>query len=163
MCANDDLAFLRTELEVIRTAAERGQPIFGICLGAQLIAKALGGTVYKSAVQETGWQDLHLDRSAGLDPVFSASGVWRVFQMHEDTFDLPSGASRLATSAACANQAFRWGRAVYGVQFHPEMTPSMVEEWSAELGLPAWPETPAACVRLAQTCDRLIGGWRALL
>lgn len=163
MCANDDLPFLRQELAVIREAAHRRQPIFGVCLGAQLIAKALGGRVDRSAVQETGWQDIHLDHSSALDPVFSDSGIWRVFQLHEDTFDLPPGATRLAASEVCPNQAFRWGRAVYGVQFHPEMTPAMVADWSAALGLPEWAETPAACSGLARTCDRLIGGWGSLL
>lgn len=163
MCANDDLAFLGRELELIREEAERGRPMFGVCLGAQLIAKALGGTVYRSAVRETGWQDIHLDRNAASDPVFSDSGVRTVFQLHRDTFDLPPGAVRLATSGTCANQAFQWGRAVYGVQFHPEMTPAMVEEWSREAGLPSWPGTPAACSTLARTCGKLISGWSSLL
>jgi GMP synthase (glutamine-hydrolysing) len=163
MCANDDLPFLRQELDVIREAAGRGQPILGVCLGAQLIARALGGIVYRSAVQETGWQDIHLHPEAASDPVFSASGSWRVFQFHGDTFDLPPGATRLAASDACANQAFRWGNQVYGVQFHPEMTPAMIAEWSRASGLPEWPETSAACPELARTCDRLVGGWRSLL
>jgi GMP synthase (glutamine-hydrolysing) len=114
-------------------------------------------------VQETGWQDIHLERSALSDPVFQADGSIRVFQLHHDTFDLPAGAIRLAGSAACANQAFRWGRAIYGVQFHPEMTAPMVEEWSREAGLPEWPETPRACLDLARTCDRLMAGWSSLL
>jgi len=163
MCANDDLPFLRRELDLIREAAGRGQPVLGVCLGAQLIARALGGTVYRSAVQETGWQDIHLDPCATSDPVFSASGNWRVFQLHEDTFELPPGGARLAVSEACPNQAFRWRDHVYGVQFHPEMTPAMVAEWSGKLGLPEWPETPAACSELARTCDRLVAGWRSLL
>jgi GMP synthase (glutamine-hydrolysing) len=162
MCANDSLPFLQKELELIYGAANCGKPVFGICLGAQLIAKALGGTVYQS-VQETGWQDIHLEQSALSDPVFQAGGSIRVFQLHQDTFDLPAGAVRLAGSAVCANQAFRWGRAVYGVQFHPEMTAPMVEEWSRELSLPEWLETPRACAKLAETCDRLMAGWSGLL
>lgn len=164
MCANDNLPFLHQELELIGLATQQGLPVLGICLGAQLIANVLGGTVYESAVQETGWQDIHLDREAASDPVFSAlTPVTRVFQLHNDTFDLPSGAVRLAASDICPNQAFRWGRAIYGVQFHPEMTPAMVADWSRESGLPESPETPEACAELAQTCDRLVGGWSRLL
>jgi GMP synthase (glutamine-hydrolysing) len=163
ICANHDLPFLQNELELIYGAANCGKPVFGVCLGAQLIAKALGGTVYQSAVRETGWQDVHLEKSAFRDPVFQAAGRMRVYQLHQDTFDLPAGAVRLGSSAVCANQAFRWGRAVYGVQFHPEMTAPMVEEWSRELNLPESPETPGACARLAQTCDRLMTGWSRLL
>jgi GMP synthase (glutamine-hydrolysing) len=164
MCANDDLPFIRQELELIDGAAHRGQPIFGVCLGAQLIAKALGGTVYKSAVQEIGWQDLHLERAAASDTVFSSLGsVSRVFQFHRDTFDLPSGAVRLARSEACPNQAFRWGAAVYGLQFHPEMTPAMVAEWSRDAALPEWSETPASCTQLARLCEKLVHGWSGLL
>jgi GMP synthase (glutamine-hydrolysing) len=129
-----------------------------------LIAKALGGTVYKSAVQETGWQDIHLDGNAASDPVFSSLGsVSRVFQLHHDTFDLPPGAVRLAGSERCPNQAFRWGRAVYGVQFHPEVTPATVAAWSRELALPEWPRTPASCAELAGTCEKLMRGWSGLL
>ena len=163
MCANDRLPFLQDELDLIRGAANGDKPVFGVCLGAQLIAKALGGTVDRSSVQETGWQDVHLEENALRDPVFQATGSMRVYQLHQDTFDLPAGAVRLGSSAVCANQAFRWGRAVYGVQFHPEMTVRMVEEWSGELGLPVSPETPGACANLAQTCDRLIAGWSGLL
>jgi GMP synthase (glutamine-hydrolysing) len=163
MCANDDLPFLQKELELICSAARLGKPLFGVCLGAQLIAKALGGKVYQSAVQETGWQDVYLGQSAERDAVFQGAGSMRVYQLHQDTFDLPAGAIRLGSSAVCANQAFRWGRAVYGVQFHPEMTAPMVEEWSRELGLPESPETPGACAILAQTCDRLMTGWSRLL
>jgi GMP synthase-like glutamine amidotransferase len=164
MCANDDLPFLHQELELIQLAAREGLPVFGVCLGAQLIARALGATVYESAVQETGWQDIHIEGDASSDPVFQAlPPATRVFQLHRDTFDLPEGAVRLAASDACENQAFRWGRAVYGVQFHPEMTPGMIAEWSRELDLPRWTETPASCANLAQTCVKMIHGWSALL
>jgi GMP synthase (glutamine-hydrolysing) len=164
MCANDNLPFLHQELELIDLAARQGLPVLGICLGAQLIANVLGGTVYRSAVQETGWQDIYLDREAASDPVFSSlTPLTRVFQLHNDTFDLPPGATRLAASDACANQAFRWGRSIYGVQFHPEMTPGMVADWSREVGLPAWEETPESCTKLARTCETLVEGWSGLL
>jgi GMP synthase (glutamine-hydrolysing) len=164
VCANDDLPFLRRELEIIRAAIRRGQPVFGVCLGSQLIARALGAKVFASPVAETGWKHVHVEPGASTDPVFhSLEPSPRVFQFHQDTFELPAGSVRLASSGECANQAFRWGRAVYGVQFHPEMTEGMVREWSRESNLPEWPETPVACSDLARTCDKLLGGWGALL
>ncbi len=163
MCANDDLPFLERELGLIRSAAARRQPSFGICLGAQLIAKALGGRVYRSAAPETGWHDIRLQDACRSDPVFSRlDSVESVFQLHEDTFALPPDATLLAGSEICANQAFRRGESVYGVQFHPEVTPAMIEDWGRELSLPL-AAPPAACARLAQTCERLLGGWSEFL
>jgi GMP synthase (glutamine-hydrolysing) len=164
MCANDDLPFLRRELEAIDEAARRGQPVFGVCLGAQLIAKALGGEVKRNAAPESGWFPISLSDAAASDAIFSRiATVQEVFQLHQDTFTLPAGSTLLASSQACENQAFRWGRATYGVQFHPEMTRGMLEEWRAELGLPGWEEPREAFSRLADTCDRLLGGWSKLL
>lgn len=164
MCANDDLDFLHRELDLIREAAGRRQPVFGICLGAQLIAKALGGRVNRSAVDETGWSSIALTDAAGSDPVFSRlDHSPMVFQLHHDTFDLPPGAVRLASSAACPNQAFRAGATTYGVQFHPEMTPQMGAEWAAVLGLPTWPEPSGAYEELARTCETLLDAWKDLL
>lgn len=164
MCANDPLEYLRTELDLIRSAAQRGQPVLGICLGAQLIAKALGASVKRGAASEIGWRSIELDPAASADPVFAdLPSPTTVFQLHNDTLELPDGATRLAHSPEAPNQAFRWGRSVYGVQFHPEMTEQMVREWSADSRLPEWPETPARCVELARTCDRIVGGWSTLL
>jgi GMP synthase (glutamine-hydrolysing) len=164
MCANDDLGFLREELAIIRRAAEAGQPVLGVCLGAQLIAKALDAAVYRNAVPETGWKHIELEPIASSDPVFSRwSAGPAVFQLHWDTFELPDGAIRLARSEGAANQAFRWGRAIYGVQFHPEMTVEMVRDWSGVVGIPESADTPARCAELAGACDELIGGWSALL
>jgi len=163
MCANDDLPFLRQELDLIRDAIVRQLPIFGVCLGAQLIAKALGGRVYPSAVSEIGWHQIEIDRAASEDPVFSAlPPVDTVFQLHYDTFDLPPGAVRLASSAAVPNQAFRLGASVYGVQFHPEMTPAMIEDWRDTLGLPLT-APPNECARLAGACGALFTRWSELL
>jgi GMP synthase-like glutamine amidotransferase len=164
MCANDNVAFLQRERELIEAAAARGQPIFGVCLGAQLIARALGGTVYRNAVPETGWLDIHCSEAAPSDPIFSRiPPVQKVFHLHQDTFDLPPGATLLAGSALCANQAFRCGRAIYGVQFHPEMTPEMIADWRAELSLPELDAPREACSRLAALCETLLGGWSGLL
>jgi GMP synthase (glutamine-hydrolysing) len=164
MCANDDLDFLRRELDLIRAAAGRKQPVFGVCLGAQLIAKALGGRVYPSAVPESGWFPIRLTEAAASDPVFATLGSSPdVFQLHQDTFDLPPGAVHLAASPACPNQAFRCGESIYGVQFHPEMTPEMMAEWSTVLGLPDLLGTPSLYRSLAATCETLFAGWKSLL
>jgi GMP synthase-like glutamine amidotransferase len=164
MCANDRLPFLEAESELIQGAVVRAQPVLGICLGAQLIARALGAKVYKSPVPEIGWKPVEMDPLASSDPVFSAwNSRVNVFQLHYDTFDLPFGAERLGHSPEVANQAFRWGRSVYGVQFHPEMTEEMVRDWSAESGLPEWPETPDRCIELARACDAMVGAWSTLL
>jgi len=120
LCANDDVPFLRAEIDLIRSASDRRQPIFGVCLGAQLIAKALGGRVYASASPETGWSDIQLAECARKDRVFAPlAPVETVFQLHQDTFDLPPGATLLASSERGVREAFRCGSAVYGVQFHP--------------------------------------------
>src|SRR5579872_2563242 len=97
MSANDDLPYLREEIEVIRQAVERGQPLLGVCLGSQLIAKALGARVYRNAVKEIGWFDLHLTDAGRHDPVLSGlDGPETVFHWHGETFDLPHGAQWLA-------------------------------------------------------------------
>jgi GMP synthase (glutamine-hydrolysing) len=164
MCANDGLDFLTRELDLIRAAAGRGQPVFGVCLGAQLIAKALGGRVYRSAVQETGWSTIELTQAAMTDPLFAPlPRRTEVFQLHQDTFDLPEGAVWLAKSDACANQAFRAGRSIYGLQFHPEITPQMGAEWRDVLCLPNFATPPGAYRRLRATCETLLCGWKGLL
>ncbi len=133
MSANDDLPYLRHELSFIRQAAGRGQPVLGVCLGSQLIAKALGARVYRNPVKEIGWYDIELTEAGRCDPLFA--GLDRsqtVFQWHGETFDLPSGADWLASSAACAHQAFRVGSNIYGLQFHLEVTPEMIAGWCTE-------------------------------
>jgi GMP synthase (glutamine-hydrolysing) len=164
MCANDDLPFLRREAELIRQAAQSGSPVLGICMGAQLIAKALGGRVYKSAVPEIGWFHIHVTPAGMSDPVFAHSeNPQPVFHWHQDTFELPPGAELLATTPTCRNQAFRRGRNVYGFQFHPEMTPAMIEDWqrsAAVRGEALEAIDPALHAgALAQLCDRIVAGW----
>src|SRR5262249_21190983 len=110
MSANDDLPYIRRELELIRTAISRGTPVLGVCLGAQLIAKALGSRVYPNRVRELGWLPIRWSDAAGDDPLHRGlSGCDTVFHWHYETFDLPEGAVRLASSEGCLNQAFRFG------------------------------------------------------
>jgi GMP synthase-like glutamine amidotransferase len=130
MSANDDLPYLRAELALIEQAAKVGQPVLGVCLGAQLIAKALGARVYRDRVKEIGWYPVQWTPAAARDPLFTGlSAPETVFHWHGETFDLPPGAQWLARSEACAHQAFRVGANVYGLQFHLEVTPEMIEDW----------------------------------
>lgn len=121
---------LETEVRLIREAVARQMPVLGICLGAQLIAKALGAKVYPNGVKEIGWYDVSVTPEGAADPLFSHfRPTERIFQWHGDTFDLPEGAVRLAESAACRNQAFRYGTNVYGLQFHLEVDQPMIHRW----------------------------------
>lgn len=135
MSANDGgrFPFLIAELDWIRTAIDRQLPTLGICLGAQLMAKALGAAVYRNARQEIGWYQVDLLPPAADDPLFRArSAQETVFHWHADTFDLPAGAVHLARSPLCRNQAFRYGGMSYGLQFHVEMVPELMELWLRE-------------------------------
>jgi len=171
MSANDDLPYLRQELQLISQAIERRQPVLGVCLGAQLIAKALGAKVYRNAVKEIGWFEIHLTEAAACDPLLAGLGpAETVFHWHGETFDLPPGAEWLAYSEACRNQAFRAGAGVYGLQFHLEVTPAMIEDWCAqdancgdvrELHAPIDSRRNAA--RLAALSSVVFGRWCRLL
>ncbi len=140
--ANDLNPGLAEELKLIDHAFTRSVPVLGICLGAQLIAKALGARVYKNDVREIGWAPVYLTEQGLTDPLFSRiDSPTDFFHWHGETFDLPQGAAWLAFSDHCRNQAFRYGETVYGVQFHPEITPEMIVDWSLQ---------PANCGDVAQ-------------
>jgi GMP synthase-like glutamine amidotransferase len=168
MGVNDGLGFLDREMVLIREADQRSLGVLGVCLGAQLIAQALGGRVYKSAMAEIGWYTVRLQSGAATDRVFSeVSASPMVFQWHNDTFDLPPGATLLASSEACPHQAFRCGDNVYGVQFHPEMTAAMIEDWqahAARCGEPvAYIDPVPHGVNLPQLCETILAGWAKAL
>lgn len=125
--------FLKVEDRFIRQTLCEDVPFLGICLGGQLLAKAVGGLVMQNAEKEIGWHPITLDARAQDDPLFAGlSESFTVFQWHADTFHPPVGGVRLATSPACRNQAFRFGGNAYALQFHPEVTPPMIEEWARE-------------------------------
>lgn len=127
MSINDEAVFpwLVKEKQFLRGAIQRGLPVIGICLGAQLIASALGARVYPNSAREIGWFEIEATPSAS--DVFRFPHRISVFHWHGETFDLPAGATRLAKSAACANQAFQIGKRVIGLQFHLEMTPECID------------------------------------
>jgi GMP synthase (glutamine-hydrolysing) len=119
--------FLRDELRLLSKAHEQGLPILGICLGAQLLAGALGSRVYPSGIREIGWYPITLTGEASRDALFRRTPqTFTGFHWHGDTFDLPPGAVRLASSKLTREQAFRAGPTSYGLQFHLEVTPEVV-------------------------------------
>ena len=132
MSANDNRPFIAREMEHIRAAIQAHKPVLGICLGAQLIAKTLGASVYPNVKKEIGWAPVIFTGAARNDPLFRGHDSEVVFHWHGETFDLPAGAESLASSSLCRNQAFRFGDRVYGMQFHLEVTPEIIAQWCYE-------------------------------
>ena len=132
MSVNDSDRFphLSMEMHLIEQAMKRNLPVLGICLGAQLIAKALGADVYPNREKEIGWYDVAPTEEAKNDPLLGALGESeKIFQWHGDTFDIPRTSRHLAFSSLCSNQAFRYGSKVYGFQFHLEVDDRMIQRW----------------------------------
>ena len=132
MSACDDVnhPHLVTEIELVREGIDRGLPVLGICLGAQLMARALGAEVRPNPAPEIGWYEVSLTEDGRRDPVFAHFGEReRIFQWHGDTFDIPDGGVHLASSTTCHHQAFRYGDRAYALQFHLEVDPPLIERW----------------------------------
>lgn len=126
----DSYPYLAEEIQAIRTAVELDMPVLGICLGSQLIAKALGAKVRKNPVKEIGWYKVYpTETGTGDSLVCHFDKAEMLFQWHGDTFDVPEGAELLATSELCRNQAFRYGQKIYGFQFHLEVDKKMIDRW----------------------------------
>jgi GMP synthase-like glutamine amidotransferase len=167
--------WLAEEKRSLREAVDADVPVWGVCLGAQLLAAALGARVYRGERPEVGFLPVELSDAAASDPVFrDAPRSFPTLQWHGDTFDLPAGATLLASSPAYPNQAFRVGRS-YGLQFHLEVPLELAEEWGT---VPAYAESleatlgPGALDRLLADVEenagitlplarRLFGGWLA--
>lgn len=130
--ANDEhLAHIRRELDWLAGCIVQGMPMLGICLGAQLMARAAGGTVSASPVRELGWFPVYPTPAASGDALFSSlpdNGL-TVFQWHGETFSLPASATLMATHPEVPAQAFRLGRGQYGMQFHVEVDEQMIGQW----------------------------------
>jgi len=132
MSVNDEVEhpWLREEKRLLASAAQDGVPVWGACLGVQLLASSLGAKVYAGSEPEVGLLPVTLTDDGRADPVLGILPFEVItLQWHGDTFDLPDDATLLASSAAYPNQAFRV-RNAYGVQFHLEVTPAMADEWS---------------------------------
>lgn len=126
----DRFPHLSTEIAAIQEALKRDIPVLGICLGAQLLAAALGANVRPHTVREIGWYRLHPTSAAQADPLCRHfDGSQHVFQWHAYTFDLPPGAVHLASTPTCPNQAFRYGERAYGLQFHLEADEALIQRW----------------------------------
>jgi GMP synthase-like glutamine amidotransferase len=141
MSANDTdtYPYIKKEIELVKDFISKGKKVFGICLGAQIMAKTLGAHVYVGPEPEIGWYDIELQENGIRDPVVSRLGIhpgagnfqknFKVFHWHGETFDIPTGAVRIATSAIYPNQAFKYGSNAYAFQFHIEVRKEMIHEW----------------------------------
>jgi GMP synthase-like glutamine amidotransferase len=132
--------FLGAEADLLRRLLREGRPVLGICLGSQLMAHALGARVYPCHVgdpparhREVGWGAVTFVETPEAEPVLAGLDPSEVvLHWHGDTFDLPAGATRLASTLACENQMFRYGDRAFALQFHVEVTAAEVERWTRE-------------------------------
>lgn len=135
--ADPRFPFLAQEVDLLRTVLAARQPVIGVCLGAQLLAHAAGAAVHPLLVgqppvrhREVGWGAVTFTRTAGEEPVLAGMDPSEVVvHWHGDTFDLPAGATLLASTLSCPQQFFRLGQAAFGLQFHIEVTAEQVGEW----------------------------------
>jgi GMP synthase (glutamine-hydrolysing) len=125
----DAYPYLETELQLIRDRIARNRPVLGICLGSQLIARALGANVYPGGTKEIGWAPLEIQGDVEGNVLAPMQDAVKVLHWHGDTFDLPAGATRLASSAVYPNQAFSYRDNVLALQFHLEVEPEALESW----------------------------------
>lgn len=153
----DAYPWLSAEKALIDDAVAAGKVVLGVCLGAQLLADVLGGTVTRNAYPEIGWFPVTLTAAAAESPAFGRlPAEFTPLHWHGDTFSLPPGAVHLAESTACANQAFSYGERAFGLQFHLECTAEEVADLARE-----------SCAELVdgpwiQTAEQLLGEREAL-
>ncbi|MCB5184216.1 glutamine amidotransferase [Methylobacillus gramineus] len=150
----EDYPFLQQVIDVTRHRLESGKATLGICLGAQIMARALGANVYAGVQgKEIGWSALSLNDAGKASPLKVLDSQSQVLHWHGDTFDLPDGATLLASSALYANQAFAYGRHGLALQFHIEVTAPGLERWYVghvgELGTLSVPHLRAQGQQLA--------------
>lgn len=161
--ANDPLPALRAEEEMIRGCVRAGIPVLGVCLGAQLIARAFGGAVRRGRVREAGYYgDLRPVGPEGRRMFAGMGDPFRALHLHGETFDLPDGAVRLARSESYANQALRVGSAV-GVQFHLEADGPTARGWLAAEGGRGGAGEAAAEADIGRNMEMFYANWRAEL
>jgi GMP synthase-like glutamine amidotransferase len=147
--------WLGTEVDFLRETLAAGIPVLGVCLGAQLVARAAGASVGPAPASEVGWHEIELTAAGRDDPVLGVLPE-RIdaFQWHHYTFGLPDGASELAVSASC-RQAFALGERVWGIQFHAEVTREMIVSWADD----GKAELPVSHAELVAQTDGLIARW----
>ncbi|MFC4678162.1 glutamine amidotransferase [Desulfovibrio legallii] len=124
----DRYPFLGAEQALVEARLASGRPLLGVCLGAQLMAAALGAAVYPGPAKEIGWGGVDLTPAGMSGPLAELAGA-PVLHWHGDTFDLPRGSALLASSRLTPHQAFRPGKGQLALQFHAEMDPAMMETW----------------------------------
>lgn len=130
----DKYPFLADECALIRELIRCNRPVLGVCLGSQLLARALGATVFPGPGQEIGFGSVELTAEGKVDPLLAPAGPSvPAFHWHGDTFDLPEGAVPLASSAIYSHQAFRFGSCAYGLQFHIEPDSDTWSAWQEHL------------------------------
>lgn len=129
---DDEKIYLRDEMDWIGEWVNTGKPFFGICLGAQLLTRALGGDVgpHPEGLHEIGYVDIHPTAASNG---FLSKSIY-AYQWHNEGFDVPKDCTLLATSGRYPNQAYRYGEHAYAVQFHPEVTPAIFQTWFEEAG-----------------------------
>jgi GMP synthase (glutamine-hydrolysing) len=148
--------WLRDEDSLIRGLLDQRIPVLGVCLGAQLVAKALGARVGPLASPQIGWFEVEQTREAADDPVFAdLPRRFSSFQWHSYAFDLPANAVPLARDSACL-QAFRAGKSAWGIQFHAEVTKESVDDWFRSSKPP---DAPLDLDALRQETEEKIAGW----
>lgn len=126
----DDYPFLTEELRLVEKRLTSGRPTLGLCLGAQVLARALGARVYPGGTKEIGWAPITLTEAGRASPLRHLDPAETdVLHWHGDTFDLPDGALRLASTDLYENQAFLWGESVLALQFHAEVSADHLERW----------------------------------
>ena len=139
----DRFKFLKPENEFIKKVLKAEIPYLGICLGAQLLAKAAGAKIIKSPVKEIGWYQIELTTEGKKDPLFNGFRESDpIYHWHGDMFQIPSNGKLLAQAQGCPHQALRVGRNAYGLQFHVEVTDKSIKEWCEEYSAHDLPERP---------------------
>jgi len=147
MSVHDDgiYHYIKREIDLVGEFIREGKKVFGVCLGAQIMARAFGAEVYKGAEPEIGWYDIELTPEGSKDPLMmdlagtNSNGElmsrFPVVHLHGETFDIPASCVRLASSLLFPNQAFRYGDNAYAFQFHIEVTKQMIFDWLKDEGV----------------------------
>lgn len=153
----DRYPFLAGECDLLAKIARRDSPVLGVCLGAQILAKALGATVYPGPEAEIGFGSVELTPAGHEDTLFAGVGnTLPVFHWHGDTFTLPESAVLLASSQKYAHQAFRFGKRAYGFQFHVEPDAATWSAWREHLPLELLTESQDRQGQIEQVGRRII-------